>query len=154
MLVATFFATLYEVNATCMRLVSGSKENVAAIQGVQDRLETLRNLAYSDLTNATYVKDLMASPSNASDFAKGVVEEVTITAYNIESPTGGTTGTGMTIRRPAGASGPAAFVGTPDSTITDSKAVLVRVKYDWTMALAKRPRSEETSSIIAAGVKK
>lgn len=155
LLVATFFASLYEVNATCLRLVMGSKENVAAIQGVQDRLETLRNLAYSDLTNPTYVRTLMANPSNASDFAKtAVAEEVRITRYDTDSAAGGTTGSGLVIQRPKGATVTPTTVGTPDAALATSSAVLVEVKYEWTSTLGRRPRSEVTSSIISAGVKK
>ncbi len=154
LLITAFFASLYEINAACFRLVNGSKENVAAIQGVQDRLETLRNLAYSDLTDSTYVRNLMTNPSNTSEFAKQVVEQVKITAYDANSAAGGTTGSGLQITRPAGASATPAIVGTPDPNLAAAKAVLVEVKYEWTGTLGSRARSEETSSIVAAGVKK
>src|ERR1700675_2984726 len=76
-LVATFFATIFELNAVCLRYIDASKESVAALQGVQDRLETLRTLAFigspnptgSDLANATYLKSLMVTPANGSYFA-------------------------------------------------------------------------------------
>src|SRR5258708_36847864 len=75
-LIAVFFATIFELNAVCLRYIDASKESVAALQGVQDRLEALRNLAFtpdpngSDLANATYLKSLMATPANASNSAK------------------------------------------------------------------------------------
>src|ERR1700686_3758597 len=75
-LVAAFFATIFELNAVCLRYIDASKERVAALQGVQDRLEALRNLVFtpdpngSDLANATYLKSLMVTPANGSDFAK------------------------------------------------------------------------------------
>ena len=153
LLVAIFFASIFEVNAICLRLVSGSKENVAAIQGVQDRLETMRNLAFADLTTATYLRDtLLPAPSNASDFAKRVIEDVTVIAYDTDSATGGTTGTGINVRRPAGQAAAPYYVGSPDPNIANARAVLVTVKYSWT--LAGRSRAEETSSIVAAGIKK
>jgi len=155
LILATFFASIFEVNAICLRMVNGSKENVAAIQGVQDRLETLRNLSYTDLTKASYIKEtVMPATSNVSEFAKTVVEEVTITAYNTDNATGGTTGTGNTVRRPAGAASTPVYIGTPDPTVTAAKAVIVSVKYTWNMALSGRSRVEETASIVSAGVKK
>ncbi|HEX8280593.1 MAG TPA: hypothetical protein VF551_04390 [Chthoniobacterales bacterium] len=155
LLVGTFFASIFELNGVCLRMINGSKENVAAIQGVQDRLETLRNLSFTELTNATYLRDtVMVTPSNVSELAKKVTEDVMVRAYDTESATGGTTGTGIAIRRPAGATSTPSFIKTPDPTITDAKAVLVTVKYTWTMALTGRPRTEETSSIVSAGVKK
>lgn len=154
LLVATFFASIFEVNAVCLRLVNGSKENVAAIQGVQDRLETLRNLSYTDLTNAAYLRDtILPAPSNVSEFGKKVVEEVTVVSYDTDNPAGGTVGSGIKLTRAAGASVTPTLV-TSDAAVPTSKAVLVTVKYTWNMALSGRSRTEETSSIISAGVKK
>ena len=50
MLVAVFFASIFELNAMCLRFIDASKESLAALQSVQDRSETLRNLSFSDLT--------------------------------------------------------------------------------------------------------
>src|SRR4051794_25779888 len=105
-IIGVFFASIFEVNAVCLRLVNGSKENIAAIQGVQDRLETLRNLAFTDLTNAVYLRDtVMASSANVSDLASRVTEEVSVVAYDTDSPSGGTVGSGIKlIRTGSGAS--------------------------------------------------
>ncbi len=48
-LVATFFASIFELNAVCLRCIDASKESLAAVQSVQDRSEVLRNIAFSDL---------------------------------------------------------------------------------------------------------
>lgn len=153
-LLAAFFASIFEVNAVCLRLVNGSKENVAAIQGVQDRLEMLRNLSYPDLTNATYIRDnILATPSNVSELGKKVTEEVTVTSFDTESATPGTVGTGFKLSRPAGTTVTPTIV-TADATVANSKAVLVKVKYSWKMTFGGRDRIEETASIVSAGVKK
>src|SRR5881628_138497 len=82
-LIAVFFATIFELNAVCLRYIDASKESVAALQGVQDRVEALRNLAFTDLTDATFVQTLMATPANGSDFAKTKpTERVTIKKYD------------------------------------------------------------------------
>src|SRR3712207_1528149 len=104
LLIAVFFASMFEVNAVCLRYVEASKEAISVIQGVQDRVETLRNMAFTDLTQPNTVKALMVNPSNVSDLAKRVTETVTITAYDTDSAAGGTTGTPVVITRPAGAS--------------------------------------------------
>jgi Tfp pilus assembly protein PilV len=54
-LVGVFFAAIFEVNAICLRYIDASKEAVAAVHGVQDRIEGLRNLAFSDLISPTYM---------------------------------------------------------------------------------------------------
>src|SRR5438045_8274509 len=49
-LVAICFASLFELNAMCLRFIDSSKESLAALQSVQDRTEALRNCAFFDLT--------------------------------------------------------------------------------------------------------
>jgi len=46
-LIGAFFVTIFEVNAVCLRYIDASEECVAAVQGVQDRIEGLRNLAFT-----------------------------------------------------------------------------------------------------------
>jgi Tfp pilus assembly protein PilV len=156
-LVAAFFATIFELNAVCLRYVDASKESVAALEGVQDRLEALRNLAFtpnpnaSDLANATYLKSLMVTPANGSDFAKTKpTEVVTIRAYNTSTKTASPIG--IQISRPAGAN------VTPSIDINSlvlpiPAVVLVKVKYQWSM-LGGRPGIEQTETLISSGTKK
>ena len=54
-LIAVFFASIFELNAMCLRFIDASKESLAALQSVQDRSETLRNLSLPDLTNTAVV---------------------------------------------------------------------------------------------------
>ncbi len=153
LLVAVFFASMFEVNAVCLRYIESSKESVAAIQGVQDRLETLRSLAYTDLTNVTALTTLLSTPSNVSDLATRVTETVTITPYDINSIPGGPTGTPLVINRPPGATAVPVVTGSA-SSIANASAVLVDVQYDWVATFGGRARTERTTSVISAGVKK
>jgi Tfp pilus assembly protein PilV len=157
-LVATFFATIFELNAVCLRYIDASKESVAALQGVQDRLETLRNLAFTpnaagtDLANATYLQTLMTTPANGSDFAKTKpTEVVTIKAYN--TATKSTSGTGIQITRPAGPNVTPSIDSNSLVFANPPAVVLVNVKYQWSM-LGGRPGIEQTETIIASGTKK
>lgn len=145
-LLAGFFGTIYEVNAVCFRYIDASKESVAALQGIQDRVETLRGLSFANLTSATVMKTTLAATANSSDFVQKVQEVVTVSAYPGGSPT-------ITYTRPAGSS----------STVTSSPAspdfssttlVKVNVRYTWTMTFGGRSMSEQTETIIAAGNKK
>ena len=98
-LVGAFFAAIFEINAVCLRYIDASKEAVAAVQGVQDRIEGLRNLAFTDLTSPAYMMNAQATPapsgprpvslvypSNSSDLASDATEEVTVSAYPSGSP--------------------------------------------------------------------
>jgi L-cystine uptake protein TcyP (sodium:dicarboxylate symporter family) len=150
-IIGVFFGTIFELNAVCLRYIDASKESVAALQGVQDRVEALRNLAFTDLTNATFVQNLMATPANGSDFAKvKPTEVVAIKAY--DAATKSVSGTGIKISRPAGPS------VTPSITLNSlvlptPPVVLVNVKYTWKM-LGGRSGSEQTETIISSGTKK
>src|SRR5213596_184292 len=80
-LVATFYASIFELNAVCLRYIDATKESVAALQSVQDRSEMLRNLSFADLVNTTAVQNLMATPPNAADFTQKATETVRISAF-------------------------------------------------------------------------
>jgi hypothetical protein len=148
-LVAAFFATIFEVNAVCLRYIDASKESVAALQGVEGRVEALRNLDFTSLTNASFVQNLMINPADGSDFAKTKPTE-TVTIWNYDTVNKiKLSGTGFAITRPAGAT------VTPSITLLSSltNVVLVKVKYTWTM-LGGRSGSEQTETIISSGTKK
>src|SRR5712691_1412860 len=143
LILAGFFASIFELNAVCLRYIDASKESVAALQLVQDRSETLRNLAFNDLTSTSYVQSLLSAPANASEFAKKATEVVKISAY----PT---------------ANGVTQFTRSSNGTVTtDSTAsslgttlVQVDVASSWMMTLGSRARSEQITSIISNGTKK
>ena len=142
LLLAIFCASIFELNAVCLRYIDASKESVAALQSVHDRCEVLRNLAFTDLTTTSTVQSLLATPPNGSDFCKKATEIVKISAY----PT---------------ANGITQFTRTPDGTVTNdltatglgTSLVQVDVSTSWNM-LGGRARSEQTSTIISNGTKK
>jgi type II secretory pathway pseudopilin PulG len=150
MLVVVFFASIFELNAVCLRYINSSKESLAALQSVQDRTETLRNLAFTDLTSTAFVLDLMAAPANYTPpgtpptvFSQKATEVVKISKYP--------TPDGMT-----------QFTRTPnghvalDSTATNLGTGLVKVdvSVSWNMTAGGRARAEQTSSLVSNGTKK
>ena len=148
MLAATFFMSIFELNAMCLRYNDASKESLAALQGVQNRAEALRNLAFSDLTTTSFVRNNVMPANYTPDgtptlFSKKATEVVKITQY----PT---------------ADGVTQFTRWPDGTVTtDSVAtalgaglVKVDVSVSWAMTLGGRVRTEQTSCIVSNGTKK
>src|SRR5436189_4082213 len=81
LLLAIFCASVFELNAVCLRYIDASKESIAAVQSVHDRSEVLRNLSFTDLTTKSYVQSLLATPANGSEFCKKATEVVKISAY-------------------------------------------------------------------------
>jgi prepilin-type N-terminal cleavage/methylation domain-containing protein len=143
LLLAVFVASIFEVNAVCLRYVDASKESVAAIQSVHDRTETLRNLAFNDLTTPSYIEDLMNEAPNAADFSKKATEVVRLSAY----PTAN--GVTQFTRQANG-------TVTHNSTATDLGTSLVRVEVtnSWSMTFGGRARTEALTTIVSNGTKK
>lgn len=142
-LVAVFFASIFELNAMCLRFIDASKESLAALQSVQDRSETLRNLSFSDLTNTAVVQNLMATAANPAPFSQKATEVVKISKY--PTPNGVTQ-----------------FTRSSNGTVVNdsvagdlgTQLVKVDVAVSWTMTLGGRARTEQTSGIISNGTKK
>ena len=143
LLLASFFASLFEANALCLRFVAASKQSVGAIEIVQARAEVFRNLRFTDLTTTSYVQNLLTTAANTSDFAKSATEVVKISAYP--------TANGVTQMTRA-TDGTVSL----DSTATSLGSTLVKVdiSQSWTAVLGGRQRTEQTSLIISNGTKK
>lgn len=148
-LIVGFFAAIFEVNGACLRYIGATKENVAAIQGVQDRLESLRSMAFTDVLSATKMTTVLTAPSNGADFTiRKVTETVTLTNYPSGTPSVTfTRSPGSTVTPTITWSGGSSF----PSTTTMVKA---SVRYNWSLTLSQRARSEETETIISTGVKR
>ena len=142
-LLAEFFASIFELNAVCLRYIDATKESVAALQSVQDRMEMLRNLAFTDLTMTSAIQTLMALPPNAAPFGQKATETVKISAY----PTAN--GVTQLTRLPNG-------TVSSDSVATDLGDGLVKVDVSvvWTMSLGARSRTEQTTNLLSNGSKK
>jgi hypothetical protein len=148
MILAGFFSMLYELNGVCLRFINASKENMGALEGVHDRLESLRGLNFSDLTTQSYVTTLVTSPANSSPIAQKVTETVTLRAYPVVSG-----GPMITYTRAPGASS-APSVSSSGGSIASGGIVRADVTYAWNLTLGGRSQTESSSTLIADGVKK
>ena len=143
LLLGLLLPAVFAVNSICLRLVSTTKESTAALQRVHDRCETLRNLAFTDLTSSSYVQNLMVTAPNASDFCKKATEVVTMSAYPAA------TGVSQFTRSPNGSVTTNSVAASLGSTL-----VQVTISTSWSATFGGRARSEETTTIISNGTKK
>jgi Tfp pilus assembly protein PilV len=178
LILAVFFGSIFEMSGICLRYISSSKENISAIECVQDRIEQLRNADFTDLKNPTFLTVVPAVPSaspspsppqrrnltvpaNASDLATQATEEVTISTY----ANGAATTPSVKYVRARGAKVNTAanfsdtnitptITWTGGSDLSAATVLQVDVKYTWNATLGNRSRSESSSTIIAAGTKK
>ena len=143
-LVAVFFSSIFEINALCLRYISASKENVGAIEAVNDRLERLRNADFSTLTSVNSMKSLLATAANSSPLANRAVETITLSNYPSGVPT-------ITYTRSANGA-----VASVPSTADFSNSTLVQVDVtnQWPATFANRTTTAQTSTVISAGTKK
>jgi len=155
LIVGVFFASIFEVNAMLLGYINGAKENVGAIESVQDRMEKLRSLAFSDLIDPAKMKAtspaasvVLVNAPNASDFAGQVNEEVTISDYN--DPSRVITYT----RAPGRTVVPTHVTSGSFATAPKTSVVRVKVKHTWRMTLGRRNRTEESETIVSDGIKK
>ena len=143
-LVAVFLSSIFEINALCLRYISASKENVGAIEAVNDRLERLRNADFSTLTSVSSMKSLLATAANSSPLANRAVETITVRDYTSGVPT-------ITYTRSANGA-----VASVPSTADFSNSTLVQVDVtnQWPATFANRTTTAQTSTVISAGTKK
>ena len=143
-LVAVFFAGIFEVNAVCLRYISASKETVGAIEGVQDRLEQLRNLHFTSLTTTATMKAQLATAANISPLARKATETVTISQYPSGAPA-------ITYTRSANGT----VTSNPANVdFGSTKLVRVDVAYQWQATFGGRALNQQVSTVISAGLKK
>jgi Tfp pilus assembly protein PilV len=142
-LIVAFFASIFELNAVCLRYVSAGKESLAALADVNDRAETLRNLSFTDLINPTVVSGILSAPANGSDFSARAAEVVKISGYPTPN------GTTQFTRSPNGQV-------TVNSVATSLGASLVQIEVScsWQAVFGQRQRSEKVTTIISNGTKK
>ena len=77
-LVAIFFASIFEINAMCLRTLDRSKMSCAAWESGQDCCEVLRIRSFADLTTAAVVQTTMPAPATQAHLSRRVTGEAAI----------------------------------------------------------------------------
>ena len=173
-LTAIFFASLFELNAMCLRFLDSSKESFAGLQSVNDRIETLRNRSFYDLTRTdcnpcptcspppiACVQNLLGTAPNPAPIAQRFTEVVTISKYSLANPSPSSSQVTQFTRAPDGTV-TADSLTTEDATCSPGsdpscvqwEMAKVDVQVSWTTTVGNRARTEQTSCIVANGSKK
>ena len=153
LLVGIFFASVFELNAVCLRYIEASKEAVSAIAAVQDRSEVLRNLAFSDLTSSSYIQNLLATPANGSDLANRATEVVKLQAYPTQNGAAQFTRANGTVTTQLTRANGTVTTNSSDVSLGDN-LVQVDVSLTWPATFGQRTRTEQTTMIVSNGQKK
>ena len=140
-------AGLTLANGNCLSIARAHRELLTADHCLQQRADQFRGAGWSQITGASGVQSLLNVAAVNDDSLASHVEQVTVTAYPAVVPavapivvtrdaTGNTT---ITSQPPAG------FI------LRNSAAVRLDFEEDWASSSGNRPRSRQTSTVIAFG---
>ena len=142
-LVGLFLTGLMLARTNMVGLLQRAKENAAASQVLQQRVEESRIANWVQITDAAWLSvNLMAKASESAANLTAPVETVTVASY--PAVTGETP---AKIVRKDGA----ATVVSSNTALKDARMVRINVDLTWTGVPGKRARARSTSVIVAKG---
>ena len=142
-MLAIFIAMLMVMNSNILGLLRNSKDNVAASQALQERVEQMRIANWLQITDATYLSGtLFSTPSESAGVLPSAVEKITVSAYPPK--------TGSVAARVVRSNGSAQII-TSNDALKEERMVRVDLELTWTGFPKNRPRLRATTAIIAKG---
>jgi uncharacterized protein (TIGR02598 family) len=142
-MLALFIAMLMVMNSNVMGLLRNSKDNVAASQALQERIEQMRIANWLQITDADYLATtLLAEQNDSAATLQGAVEKITVTAYPPK--------TGSAAVKASRSNGTAS-VGNRNVDLKEERMVRVDLELTWQGFPKNRPRARATTAIIAKG---
>lgn len=142
-LVGMFIAGLFIASSHIVGLLRTGKDNVSANQLLHDRVENMRIANWLQITDTTYLRtNLMATPSDSVTGLNRPVETIRVSAY---PPVPGSV-PAVVVRQNG-----AATTVSSNSTLKDQRMVRVDIQLKWSGFPRNRPRTRETTAIIAKG---
>ena len=144
-LVAFSFGALFSIYSSAFPLLRNQQDTIAATLCLEERLDRIRSVTWSVLTDASrFQQDLAANSPRSGTGLYGLVEDITISPY----PT--SPGPAASIHVTRAANGTATIISQPsDNTLANGAMVRVDLKDTW--QLRGRTRTRATSAVIASG---
>jgi Tfp pilus assembly protein PilE len=140
-----FAAAAFTTNERLLLALKSQKETTAATMVLQQRMESFRATAFSDMATASYVQASIIANATGSEAPLGnLTETVTINVYPSASPTPPPT----VIQR--NSTYPAGTIVSTNSTLSSQKLIRVDELLTWTSANG-RTRTRQLSSIFGIG---
>jgi hypothetical protein len=143
-LVGIFFVGLFSLNSQCLYFVNSSRELLTASGVLQTRMEQLRNVHWSQISNSagTYIagSNVLGTAVSGESTLGSVTEVITVDSY----PTA--TGTPLQVTR---ASNGTVTVNQTNSSIATGDMATITIQLTWMAAPGARSRSVALSTIWA-----
>jgi len=144
-LVAVFFIGIFGLNSQCLLFANSSRELMSAGQSLQARMEQLRALTWTKITDATAIQTLLTPAVSPTNSLGAVTEAVTIYKY---PPPANPTPTPIQLTRVAnGTANVTPTINTTNATLASGDMVQVNMKWTWQAAPNSRQRSMSISTI-------
>lgn len=138
-IVAVIFSGLFVLSSHCMNITNSGRQAAQASLGIADRMSTLRNSTWAQLTNSSYLQNsVLNTPTSGSSKLNTVTETITINTY----PTPLSPAISV-IRSPSSSS-----VSTTNSSIANGNMARVDILLSWS-GPGGRTRVQSTTTIIA-----
>jgi len=139
-----FAGAAFTTNERLLVALKSQKETTAATMVLQQRMETFRATAFSNIATASYVQGSIVANATGSEAPLGnLTETVTISSY---APADGSTPT--VVQR--NSANPTGTIVSTNANLANSTLVRVDVLLSWTSANS-RSRSRQLSSIFGIG---
>lgn len=138
------FTALYAMSAQCSYVLKSGRETTSAQQVLQDRIEQLRNLQWSQATDPNYLVNnvLNQASANGATLPK-LSETITVNTYPTAlSPA-------IQVTRTAGT----ATVVSSNSLVANGVLARIDVTENWTAAHCGRARAASLSTIISVNTR-
>jgi hypothetical protein len=136
--VAVFFCAVYAISARCLLVLEQGREVSAAQFSLQDRLEQLRSLAWSQLTSATYLQSsVLNTATNTSVNLGSLTETVTVNAYP----------TAISPQNDVVRSGGSASILTSNASMSSQQIVRLDITLSWVSRSGRQQTQSETTLV-------
>lgn len=143
-LIALFLGGIFQLSARNVLLVKSGKETVSATVALQERMENLRAGAWTDVTDANYIKTILTTTAGAAGNLSSFAEQITISAFPVVSPSP----TPIVVTR--NSAGTVTIV-TSNSTLSAQSSVRADFRGTWLGPPNGRTRVREISTLVSNG---
>jgi Tfp pilus assembly protein PilE len=145
MILAGSFSALYALGGQCVYLISSGKELTSGQQLIQDRIEQLRNLQWTQVTDPNYLANSVLNQARQNgNYLKSLTETVTIYSY----PPPAAPPTPTPIQLTISTNGTVA-INTTNSTIANGNLCRIDVTETWTAGRTGQTRSVTNTTVQA-----
>lgn len=143
-------AALVTANGRSMTMLKSSKQAAVASKCLQQRIEQIRNYNWTQVTDASAIQDLYATPPLPSTELPGFSEQITISAYTPPIPPAAAPAPVAPFLQVTRAVDGTVTLVSDNTNLTDGAEVRVNVQITWPGPVGQT-RMRETSVIVANG---